>query len=86
MLTNHSTKISSGANVSVQEALARYIKVVPLCLISNEHADSILGSYLGIDIAIKEVLPSTEYDVSPVLLVIAKRLRCTSTLRGNGES
>lgn len=40
----------------------------------------ILGSYLGIDVAIKEVLPSTEYDVSKYFEREWRLLKCVRIL------
>jgi hypothetical protein len=37
---------------------------IPLCVIVYAQGNMILGTYLGIDVAIKEVLPSDKYDVS----------------------
>ena len=40
-----------------------YIKVIGILDENDLAAELQLGSYLGIDVAIKEVLPSNEYDV-----------------------
>ena len=50
---------------SVRALSGTYIRVrVGTMRPANCPSDSLIGSYLGIDVAIKEVLPSNEYDVA----------------------
>ncbi len=65
---DQSTMISSGGGNLELAVLGLSTKVSVLLptqsITMYLHSSPSTGSYLGIDIAIKEVLPSTEYDVS----------------------
>jgi len=64
---------------SVQAPLGTYTRVRVACRHTPCEWHShlcIVGSYLGIDVAIKEVLPSTEYDVSKYFEREWRLLKC----------
>ena len=65
--SNSCIRISKGIGASWDRAhLETYTKVQDLCLhfACLDLGLHCSGSYLGIDVAIKEVLPSNEYDVA----------------------
>ena len=76
MFIDISMRISSGAMFWEQEVSARFIRVrqsrlgmcrtnriLTLTLFLDCRCDLFVGTYLGVDIAIKEILPSDKYDV-----------------------
>jgi hypothetical protein len=63
LLTQPRTSKAAGQSW-VQAPLAMYTRVRETAHILCDVFSPTLGSYLGIEVAIKEVLPSTEYDVA----------------------
>jgi LIM domain kinase 1 len=51
------SKLGSGSFGNVYKGIKSFLIFLP-------RLTTLVGSYLGIDVAIKEVLPSTDYDVS----------------------